>query len=223
MNQMIKNVYTTARKSTIPTQWIHEEQPSSVLCIMLPGKGYTTQRPLFHYATSALRNQGVDILHINYDYSENEAFNSSSHAQQDQWMYEDVNEIVQSFLQEQSYDQVIWFSKSIGTIPMALGWKEGFQTDTTVCGIWLTPLLNEERVCESIQASRVPSLVIIGDQDFVYEQEKLDQLTSEHVQSRVIPGANHGLEIEGNTMVSIDTMKSVIQYIHEVVSKTKKG
>lgn len=218
MNHIIKSLYATARHSTIPTQWTRGEQPSSILCIMLPGKGYTTQRPLFHYATSALRNQGIDILHINYDYSENEVFNAASHAEQDQWMYEDIQEVAQDFLKDHVYEQVIWFSKSIGTIPMALGWTTDWQTEPTVCGVWLTPLVNEESVCAAIQTSRVQSLVIIGDQDSIYNEEKLDAITNNHVEKYVVPGANHGLEIEDNVVDSIDIMKSIVQSIDAFVA-----
>lgn len=218
MKHIINNLYTTARHSTIPTQWTRGEQPSSTLCIMLPGKGYTTQRPLFHYATSVLRNRGIDILHINYDYSENEAFNAASHAEQDQWMYEDIQEVAQAFLKDHVYKRVIWFSKSIGTIPMALGWANDWQTEPTVCGVWLTPLINEESVCASIQASQVPSLVIIGNQDSIYNEEKLNAITSNHVEKYVVPGANHGLEIEGDVVNSIDIMKSIVQCMDAFVA-----
>lgn len=218
MKHIINNLYTTSRNSTIPTQWTRGEQPSFTLCIMLPGKGYTTQRPLFHYAASVLRNRGIDILHINYDYSENEAFNAASHAEQDQWMYEDINEIAQALLKDHVYEQVIWFSKSIGTIPMALGWTNDWQTEPTVCGVWLTPLVNEESVCAAIQASRVPSLLIIGDQDSIYSKEKLEAITNNHVEKDVVSGANHGLEIEGNVVDSIDIMKSIVQSIDAFVA-----
>jgi hypothetical protein len=123
MYEIIEKEVVRANISTIPYMYIRSKQNKS-LCIMLPGLGYTTLQPLFHYATNVLADNGVDILHINYNFVKNDNFSQLTKTEQEQWMYEDVRVVVNEVLKETEYEQCFLLCKSIGTLPMHLNGKK---------------------------------------------------------------------------------------------------
>lgn len=99
MVQIIEGQVVRNEDSTIPYTWIRNDL-SNGICIMLPGLGYGTQRPLFHYATGMCLNQNIDVLHVNYQFAKDEQFRKLKKAEQDQWMYEDVKAVVEEALKK---------------------------------------------------------------------------------------------------------------------------
>lgn len=216
--QVVRNEY-----STIPYMWIRNEEPNKSICIMLPGLGYSTQRPLFHYATSVCLNNHVDVLHINYHFAKNEYFKKLTRSEQDRWMYEDVKVVVEKVLKDSTYEQCFLLSKSIGTIPMAIEWTEKNFLHNAF-GIWLTPLLKDDNVFNALLNTELPSLYVIGDQDHHFIEERISTLkNNELVSSVVIPNADHGLEIKGDTLASIDAVKEVLESVQEFIVKITKA
>ncbi|PFP24654.1 hypothetical protein COJ96_21670 [Bacillus sp. AFS073361] len=82
MEQLKEGLVVRNEFSSIPYSWIHHEKLNKSIYIMLPGLGYTTQRPLFHYTTGMCLNNNIDILHVNYQFAKNKHFTSVS--QEDQ-------------------------------------------------------------------------------------------------------------------------------------------
>ncbi|WP_066070308.1 alpha/beta family hydrolase [Neobacillus soli] len=217
-NQVVRNEY-----STIPYMWIRSENPNKSICVMLPGLGYSTQRPLFHYATGVCLNNHVDVLHINYDFAKNEHFKKLTRSEQDRWMYEDVKAVVDEVLKDSTYEQCILLSKSIGTIPMAIEWTEK-NFSHNAFGIWLTPLLKDDNVFNTLLNTELPSLCVIGDQDHHFIEERISSFKkNELVSSVLIPNADHGLEIKGDIVASIDAVKEVMASVQEFIVKFTKG
>jgi hypothetical protein len=217
MYEIIEKQVVRNEHSTIPYTWIRSKSPNKSICIMLPGLGYSTQRPLFHYATSMSIEGNMDVLHINYHFNKNEHFAALSRAEQDAWMYEDVKVVVDEVLKESEYEQQIWLSKSIGTIPMAFEWRQKNFIHHSV-GVWLTPLLKDDNVCHSILNTELPSLCVIGDQDPHYIKERLSLLEkNELVRVVVIPNADHSMEIKGDIGATIDSMKEIINNMQDFI------
>lgn len=210
--QVVRNEY-----STIPYTWIRSKSPNRSICIMLPGLGYTTQRPLFHYATSMCIEGNIDVLHINYHFNKNENFLALSRAEQVAWMYEDVKAVVDDVLKDTDYEQHIWLCKSIGTISMAKEWTQKNFIHHSV-GIWLTPLLKDDNVYNALLNTEIPSLCVIGDRDHHFLEERLSSLEkNELVRVVVIPNADHSLEIKGDVTATIDAMKEIINTIQDFI------
>jgi hypothetical protein len=207
--------------STIPYTWIHTEQLNKSICIMLPGLGYTTQRPLLHYATSMCFDQNVDILHVNYQFNKNEHFLTCSKDEQVYWMYEDVKAVVEEILKGTTYQQCFLLSKSIGTIPMAIeSTHKNFIRNPF--GVWLTPLLKEENVYETLLKTEFASLCIIGNQDHHFIEERVTALNNNpQITTLIIPGADHSLEIQGDVSASIDAIKIIMESIQEFIISHK--
>jgi hypothetical protein len=57
---------------------------------------------------------------------------------------------------------------------------------------------------------------MIGDRDSFYNQESVETLqTNRNMAYFIPPGANHALEIGGQTLESIDLVKRVVKMINE--------
>jgi hypothetical protein len=213
-NEVIRNEY-----STIPYLWIRSKKPNKSICIMLPGLGYTTQQPLFHYATNLFADNHVDILHINYNFVKNKHFAKLKKMEQEQCMYDDVRTVVIEVLKDTNYEKCFLFSKSIGTIPMAMEWTKRNFIDNPI-GIWLTPLLKEDLVFDTLLKTDIPSICVIGDQDQHYIEERISLLENNSlISTLVIPNANHSLEVNGDILATIEAMKAIINRIHEFINK----
>ncbi|MBW8351554.1 hypothetical protein K0H71_19230 [Bacillus sp. IITD106] len=210
--------------STINYTWICGKEKNNSICIMLPGLGYTNQRPLFHYATSVCMNENVDVFHINYNYLENEAFKKMQHDEQDQWIYEDVKSVVGTVLKDIKYETYFILSKSIGTIPMAYEWNEkNFISGQNTYGIWLTPLIKDEFVYNALSKTVIPSLYVIGTDDPHYSEELIASINENSaVTGLVIPNADHGLEVKGDTRTSINIVKDVMISIEKFIREYKR-
>jgi hypothetical protein len=214
--QVVRNEF-----STIPYTWIRNKQPAKSICIMLPGLGYTTQRPLFHYATGVCLDQNVDVLHINYQFAKNDHFKKLPDSEQDQWMYEDVCAVADEILKDYSYDQVIVLSKSIGAIPMAKEWGRKHFTRAAL-GIWITPLIKIDEVYQVLLNTEVPSLCIIGDQDHHFVEERITSLENNHlIQTLVVPNTEHSLEVKGDVLETLEAMKEVMKSLEDFITKNK--
>jgi hypothetical protein len=204
--------------SPIAYTWFRNEDPNANICIMLPGLGYTTQRPLFHYATGLCLEQNIDVLHVNYTYSKNDQFQKLPESEQSRWMYEDMKATVEEVLiTDTHYERCFFISKSIGTISMAIEWtKRNFIR--TSFGIWLTPLLKQDLVYEALLHSELPSLCVIGDQDHHYLKERVKMLKKNQLISTVtVPNGDHSLEIKGDIAASIDSLKMVMKCVQEFI------
>ncbi|MFJ7725255.1 alpha/beta family hydrolase [Neobacillus sp. NPDC097160] len=223
MYQILENQVVRNESSTIPYTWIRSEQPSQAICIMLPGLGYSTQRPLFHYATGMCLNHNIDVLHVNYQFTKNEQFKMLSETEQDQWMYEDVKAVVEEVLKDTVYEQCFLVSKSIGTIPMAMEWTRKNYIDNAI-GVWLTPLIKDDQVYQALINTDRHSLCVIGDQDHHFIEERISSLKNNPlVGTVVIPDADHGLEIKGDISASIEAIKEVIEQVQEFMIKFSNG
>ncbi|MDQ1147636.1 hypothetical protein QE429_004463 [Bacillus sp. SORGH_AS 510] len=223
MYKFFEDVVIRNEHSTIPYTWICSEKPNKTICIMLPGLGYSTQRPLFHYATGVCLNNNVDVLNINYNFVKNEKFRELTKVEREQWMYEDVKVVVETAVKDAGYEQCILLSKSIGTIPMAMEWTQETFLQNSV-GIWLTPLLKEDRVYQALVETKLPSLCVIGDEDHHFIEGRLTALENNPLVSTVvIPKADHGLEIQENTSATIEAMKEIMLHVEAFIKKNKVG
>lgn len=219
MYEIIENDVVRNEYSSIPYLWIRSKKPNTRICIMLPGLGYSTQQPLFHYATNLFADNGVDILHINYNFVKNKQFAMLSKTEQEQWMYEDVKTVVNDILKNSNYQQCFVLSKSIGTIPMAMEWMQRNFMQNPV-GIWLTPLLKEDLVFKTLLNTDIPSLCVIGDQDQHYIDERISLLEKNKlISTLVFPNANHSIEVNGNILATIEAMKVIMKRIQEFINK----
>ncbi|MFC0188263.1 alpha/beta hydrolase [Fictibacillus aquaticus] len=201
----------------VPYTLLSKNENASTLAIMLPGLGYTTEGPLFHYSTGMFLNDGHDVLQVNYQYFD-EAYDEFSVEELDKAIEFDSEIVVASVLEERSYENFYLIGKSIGTIAMSSLLKKDVFHDAKA--VWLTPLLNVASVYQAIKESPQKGLCLIGSQDRHYSAEKYYETASnEHITFRLIEGADHSLEYPGKTLESLTLLNQLFKHIGETIER----
>lgn len=211
MFTFIKDFVPGYKNQPVSFQHIKQNKQSNALAVMLPGRGYTVQGPLFHYSTGVFLNKGFDVLHVNYDYTtvQSESLTLEEEIKQ---ITEDVNSVLDHILKDQSYENHTLVGKSLGTIALSsivdrMAFKEAKI-------IWLTPLLQLDYVMDKMNSSTQNGLCIIGDEDPCFIPEKFENLKrKENMQTLLMPGTEHSLNYADRPIDSIDVMKKVITEI----------
>jgi hypothetical protein len=195
----------------VPFQLLKKAEESKKLAIMLPGAGYTTSAPLFHYATEVFLNRSFDVLEVNYQYK-NSAYDEFSTEELGEAIKQDVKTVLDQVLEDSAYEDFYVVGKSLGTIAMATEMKRS--AFKLAKAIWLTPLLHRDDVYFAMAKSRHTGLCFIGDKDPIYIKEQYAQLENNpNIAYTLLSGANHSLEFEDDPLKSIDVLKDVISEI----------
>ncbi|MET3196087.1 alpha/beta family hydrolase [Gottfriedia sp. OAE603] len=199
----------TSSNKNIPYTFYKQDEKSNCLAIILPGTGYTTESPLLRYTTQILIKKDIDVLHVNYRYSQEElsALNEVDFTN-------DILSVIESIISEYKYEHFKIIAKSIGTIAMTyLLDNPKFQSAEAY---WLTPLLQRDDVYLALKNADQKGLCIIGDCDQWYNEERFEVLKGNNILNlNLIEGANHSLEIENNIFDSIDLLKKIMNIIHK--------
>lgn len=181
------------------------------LAVLLPGAGYTTKAPLFHYSSSMFLEEAMDVLEINYPYRD-DFYQDFSWEELTEAIHYDVNMVLDHVLMDKPYRQIIILAKSIGTLCMDSILRNEYAEEMKA--IWVTPLLKEEGVLNALADAAYPSLCIIGDKDPNYTPEGLERIGRNPLAAaRLYPNMHHGLEQEGHILNSIDLLKSIMKDI----------
>lgn len=195
----------------VPYTLIKNNEKTKKLAILLPGAGYTVQKPLFHYTTGIYLQSNFDVLQINYQYHL-EHFEANSKEELIKALLYDVNKVIDLVLKDYEYNEFHIISKSIGTIALSnIASKEEFKSAKL---IWLTPLLKNDYVYFAMKHCTQQSLGLIGDDDPNYDHNRFNELiNNKHIVTKLIPGTNHSLELSVNIIGSIDILKDIMTEI----------
>ncbi|UOR11085.1 alpha/beta hydrolase [Halobacillus amylolyticus] len=212
-----KEILTTINHS-IPYTYVQKKADNNKICIMIPGLGYTTDQPLFYYATGLFLGKGFDILHINYKYDPKE-FNELERGEKVGIIKEDVQSFLDQILPAGKYIRSYIIAKSIGTAALANELANRGELKNAKA-IWLTPLLQVDYIFDHlINNKQQEGLVIIGDNDQGYIEERFSKLSgSENINSILVKGTNHSLEHKDGLYKSIDCLKEIIEEIDKFIS-----
>ena len=203
------------KKMKIPYTLEGANEYTERLAIMLPGAGYTSQAPLFHYASSMFLESSIDVLKINYPYN-GPFYDDFSWEELSRAINHDVSAVLDHVLPDKGYRQYILLAKSIGTLSIESILDKTGTNETKA--IWVTPLLKEERVANLLADSRQQTLCIIGDKDPHYISEQFERIKQNpFVTTRLISHMHHSLEREGHILESIDVLKSIINDIRDFI------
>lgn len=202
----------------VPFRFIKHDQLSNQLAIFLPGEGYTNSRPLFHFTEDVFINHATDVLQIDYQYRK-KIYNHFSMEEICDAVKYDVNKVIESVLAEISYDQYYLIGKSLGTIGLSSVINKIEFNDAKI--IWLTPLLRRDEVLEAMVQSQHSSLSFLGTNDRNYVEDRYERMIQNpNIVSSLIPQINHGMQLEADTLGSIDVLKNVIGDIESFVNRT---
>ncbi|MFC4123246.1 alpha/beta hydrolase [Nonomuraea zeae] len=184
--------------SPLPTR--HEGDPGRV-AVLLPGQAYTAARPLLHFARAVLVQHGWSVQEIWWD-----APTGPTVEHREKWVIDQARQA----LDAEKADRLLLVGKSLGTFAAAEAADRGLPA------IWLTPLITMGGVLESVRRSTAPTLLVGGTGDQSWDGAAVRTMDHRYVE---IPDANHGLEIHGDPVGSVQILKDVTAAMSRFVAE----
>lgn len=196
---IVKNTLTTFHQQH-PIDHPYFEQDSEnerKLLIVLPGRGYTVERPVLHYLIRTALEGGYDVLTIRYAF-QFDTIDSDSSALED-----DVIQVLQQ-LPDRTYARIVVAGKSLGTllIPTVVRHFD----DNKIKRILLTPINNASQYNHELS-----TLAIIGTADPYYNTDDIvTDADRPNILWRVYSNLDHTLEHPTSWTKSINALKDII-------------
>lgn len=192
----------------VPYTVVLTEDYTKKLAIFLPGAGYTAKSPMFHFAEEIFLNQNYDVLRVNYQYTD-KAYDEFTMKELNEAIVQDVRLVISEVLKGRNYQEFYLIGKSLGTIAMAAEMKRPEFNEAKA--VWVTPLMNQEDVLNTMVNSRNTAQCYIGDKDRYYSAGAFELLkTNPSLESTLLPDINHRLDCETDPLKSIDALKQII-------------
>ncbi|WP_294403183.1 alpha/beta family hydrolase [uncultured Clostridium sp.] len=198
-SNVIKSIYNVEIESRVI------ENGSDVLSVILPGIGYTLDRPLLDYSKKLCIEMGYDVLPIEYGFQ-------VARAHFDRERFDSIiDESMQLLKMAQlyQYKKVIFIGKSIGTVVQRILQKqlshEGVELQ--FINIYLTPVdkTAELGICRN-------SLVFTGTSDPLISRESVCTIKDiDNINFIEIEGADHSLNIKNDIVRSAEILLEVIK------------
>lgn len=203
----------------VPYTLLGGSKPTRNLAIMLPGAGYTTQAPLFHYTTELFLNREWDVLEVNYRYND-PAYDRFTMDELADVIRHDVKRVIDEVLAKKAYENFALIGKSLGTLAMCSErTRDVFQKARM---IWLTPLIHRDDVLNAMIQSEQSAMAVIGDLDHCYSEDRYRRLAGNPLLSpTLVPGVGHGFDYAGDVQQSIDVLKEVLKKIEKFAFEGK--
>jgi pimeloyl-ACP methyl ester carboxylesterase len=202
----------------IPNTFYRQSQGSQRLAILFPGYTYNALMPVLYYPARLILQLGIDLLSVDYQYSQQEDFPTLTAVDQSRRLSHDARAACDAALEQGSYAQVILIGKSVGTLAMGHLLATDARLKSSRC-VWLTPLLHDERLRGQIKLARPPSLFVTGDHDRHYQPAYLAELVeATGGKSLVVPGADHSLDVDGDALASVEALERMLQALQDFLA-----
>lgn len=206
------------RGEPVPNTFLRQAEEARRLGIVLPGWGYSADRPVLYYPGLVLLDRGADLLRVEYQYVRRPEYLAAEAEERERWLVDDVTAALEAGLAQRAYDEVTLVGKSIGTLAMG----HLVAADARLKGaraIWLTPLLRDERLLAQIQAWAGRSIFVVGTADPHYSPAHLEAAVAATRGRQVrIEGADHSLEIAGSAVQTVQAMEKVVRALEGFLS-----
>lgn len=205
------------RGQVVPNTFFAQDSETHHLAVFFPGLGYTAHMPVLYYPRCLLLERGADALLVEYDYHGWVDFRMPRDPERDRWFFDDVVAACEAGLGQRPYSGVTLVGKSLGTLAMGHLLTEDARLSRARC-VWLTPLLRADRLRTQMRQARGHSLFVIGTADSHYDPAHLEEVRlASGGESVVIQGADHSLEIEGDTLGSIRAVEQIVRAMQQVL------
>jgi hypothetical protein len=216
MSYSFERLKLRAAGQDVENHFIKQKETASNLVVVFPGGGYTTMGPMLYYTANAAVERGEDVLLVEYGHLFKDP--SLSRETREALICEIAENALNTALQERSYDRLVLVGKSMGTRALAhlARTKQKWNVDDkSVRSIWLTPVLNMPGIAEEVGNLGEAQFLVTGTADDPYYQASALEKFSESVETFVVPGADHGLDIPNDVQASIRTMEELVRRIIE--------
>lgn len=172
------------------------------LVVLFPGKNYPCDLPLLYYAGNTAIQHNYDVLKLEYGY---QAARTDLDINQLPSVIDECCESVQKVIN--NYEQVIFISKSLGTI---VAGEVHRRLQSNIKHVFLTPLVKTIPYINSSEGT-----IIYGSNDPAFTKEDAAQIESSRKVVE-IARADHGLET-GDVEENLNHLKVVVDIYREVL------
>lgn len=199
---------------SVRNTFIQQVEPIEKIALIYPGMRYSCDKPILHYTTEILLDQGFDVLQLWADY-DNPEFQNSSQAEQTIRLIEDGKALLQAGIHSNTYTDLILVGKSLGTLTMAFILSEKFKLPELKT-IWYTPLFYLPPVSKVVLELSGPVFVAGSNADHTFDPETISQLPEKsNIITQVYEDADHSLEIPGEPLRSTQILSSLMANLIE--------
>ncbi|WP_432492330.1 alpha/beta hydrolase [Kineococcus auxinigenes] len=167
---------------------------------VLPGRGYGCDAPLLRSTRVLLRERGWTVRTVRW-----------------RGRAPGAGEVValgRELLPPADTGRHLVVAKSLTTRLLPLAAERGLP------GVWLTPLLGEEEVRAAASAATAPTLLVGGDAD-PYWNPAAAAASGQRVLE--LPGADHSLEVPGNTEASLAALDGVVAAVRGFLDDVERA
>ena len=168
------------------------------VAIVLPGASYSTARPLLHFARAVVESHGWTVVEASWP---DDAVERDPH--------EMVTGVATGLLDTAGDARVLAVGKSLGSLAIPLA------ASRRIPGIWFTPLLHQPPVAEALARLPASTLLIGSTADETWDADAARQSGLRMLE---LTDANHGLELTGDPLGSIDALRRVIDAVDQFVA-----
>jgi hypothetical protein len=200
---------------SLKNRFYRQPNQTQKIALVFPGLAYNSTMPLLHYSIQAILATGINVLSVDYDYSNNEEFLQQSLREKSEWLISDVEAALEYITKEEKQEVVCLAGKSVGTLAVGhlLETRKNLRKAKT---IWLTPLIKNPDLLEQMLSYMKDAIMVIGTSDSQYDSHIIDRLNANtQLGGIVIDGANHSLEIEGDVTKSLGVLLQIVTIIQQ--------
>jgi hypothetical protein len=167
--------------------------------LVLPGAGYTPARPLLHFTRAVLESHGWTVVEASWPTSDPAAGDPDAM----------VTGVATRLIDDAGHARLLIVGKSLGSLALPVATARGLS------GIWITPLLRRPTVAKALEQLSAPTLLIGSTGDETWDGDAARRSGREVLE---LTDANHGLELGGDPLGSIDTLRNVIEAVDRFVA-----
>ncbi|MFW9843681.1 MAG: hypothetical protein ACFFEV_03820, partial [Candidatus Thorarchaeota archaeon] len=145
----------------LKNNFFRQADETQKIALVFPGLAYNSTMPLLHYSVQSILATGINVLTVDYDYSNNPKFLKQSLRKRSDWLIGDVEAALKYATQEENQEVVCLTGKSLGTI--AVGYLlESHKNLRSAKTIWLTPLIKNPELMEQMLSYMKDAIMVIG-------------------------------------------------------------
>ncbi|MFC4066268.1 alpha/beta hydrolase [Actinoplanes subglobosus] len=185
-----------------------ERDPHRV-AFLIPGLGYSAERPLLHFARAVLIRHGWTTQTVWWPEQPPQRDGQDLPAWFDR-LRSFVHLHLTEVLRTETAPKVALVGKSIGSFAAALA------ADRNLPGIWLTPLLRDSPVSDDLRRSTAPFLLVGSTADRSWDAAIARSLGRPFYEA---DGADHGMETEDDPVNSADILRRTTVAMDEFVAR----
>lgn len=175
------------------TRWLPERDDNDPhrVALLIPGRGYSPDRPLLHFARAVLRRHGWTTQQLWWP--------SRPPADPETWP-DWVDTQVAAAVERERAETVLLVGKSLGSMAVTTAAARGLPA------IWLTPLLHQPWLVQQLRCATAPTLLVGSTADSSWVPDVARELGHPFLE---LDGADHSLETDDDPVHSAELLTRI--------------